>query len=115
MGIMAWRQSDYDGAEQSLGESLALYRGSGDGKGAASSLPFLGKAAIDRNELDLASELLSEGESKCRSLGDTANLADILNISAIVAMAREIWWERIRSSKRGWAWPVRRGTSAVWR
>jgi tetratricopeptide (TPR) repeat protein len=38
--------------------------------------------------LDLAAELLSEGESICRSLGYTANLADILNISAIVAMAR---------------------------
>jgi tetratricopeptide (TPR) repeat protein len=87
-GIMAWRQSDYDGAEQSLGESLALYRGSGGGKGEAISLLYLGKAAIDRNELDLASEQLSEGESICRSLGDTANLADILNISAIVAMAR---------------------------
>jgi tetratricopeptide (TPR) repeat protein len=88
LGIMAWRQSDYDGAEQSLGESLALYRGSGDGKGEAISLLYLGKAAIDRNRLDLAAELLSEGESICRSLGYTANLADILNISAIVAMAR---------------------------
>ena len=88
LGIMAWRQSDYERAEQSLGESLALYRGSGDGKGEAISLLYLGKAAIDRNELDLASELLSEGESMCRSVGDTANLADILNISAIVAMAR---------------------------
>jgi hypothetical protein len=58
------------GWRQSLEQSLALCRQSGDMKGEARSLCFLGEMAIDLHDFEQASELLAQSASTSRGLGD---------------------------------------------
>jgi tetratricopeptide (TPR) repeat protein len=88
-GDMALRQGDYERAEQSLEESLALYRESKDGKGEARSLRSLGRCASDLHDFDRASELLSESARIGRRLGDRSELAETLNNLGVLATYRE--------------------------
>ena len=88
-GDMALRQGDYERAEQSLEESLALFRESGDEKGEARSLRSLGKCVSDRHDLDRASELLSESARISRRSGDESELAQVLSSLGVLAIYRK--------------------------
>ena len=87
-GFMAYKEGDYEKARQSLEQSLALYRQSGDMKGEARSLCLLGEMVIDLHDFERASELLAQSASISRRLGDEADLAYTMNNLGALALYR---------------------------
>jgi tetratricopeptide (TPR) repeat protein len=87
-GFMAYREGDYEKARQSLEQSLALCRQSGDMKGEARSLCFLGEMATDLHDLKRASGLLAQSASISRRLGDEPDLAYTMNNLGALALYR---------------------------
>jgi predicted ATPase/class 3 adenylate cyclase len=87
-GFMAYREGDYEKARQSLEQSLALCRQSGDMKGEARSLCFLGEMATDLHDLKRASGLLAQSASISRRLGDEPDLAYKMNNLGALALYR---------------------------
>jgi tetratricopeptide (TPR) repeat protein len=87
-GYIAYREGDYDKARQSLEQSLALCRQSGDLKGEARSLCLLGEMAIDLHDYERASELLAQSASISRKLGDDPDLAYTMNNLGALALYR---------------------------
>ena len=88
-GWLAWEQSDYDRSEALNAESLALFRQSEDGAGAAQALYTLGLAELHRGELKRASGLLDEAVTLNRISGDTARLSLSLTARGILAMVSQ--------------------------
>ena len=87
-GFMAYREGDYEKARQSLEQSLALCRQSGDMKGEARSLCFLGEMATDLHDFERASGLLAQSASISRRLGDEPDLAYAMNNLGALALYR---------------------------
>ena len=87
-GFMAFKEGDYEKARQSLEQSLALCRQSGDMKGEARSLCFLGEMATDLHDLKRASGLLAQSASISRRLGDEPDLAYTMNNLGALALYR---------------------------
>ena len=87
-GEIAWRRGDGARGEAHLNESLEIAGEVGDRQLIAANQLMLGRAAVDREELDRARVLLDESLATSRELGDTYGIAsalDGLGRAAIVA------------------------------
>jgi predicted ATPase len=84
-GRLAFGQGALDRAAGSLEESLALYRGLGDERGAAFALAELGQLLRARGEYDRAAALSEEGLALGRGSGDPLAAAIALNTLGHIA------------------------------
>jgi predicted ATPase/DNA-binding CsgD family transcriptional regulator len=80
--------ANLDEAEALYRRQLALSRDLGDTPGVVGALRALGSIAIDRDDVDAASQMLAEGQTLAHHSDATWDAAAIANLQGIVAFAR---------------------------
>ncbi len=88
LGLVAWKQGEFDTAESYFEESIALKRKLGDRHGEAKSLNNLGLVARKRGEMEAAESYYKESLALKRELGDRHGEAKSLNNLGLVARKR---------------------------
>jgi predicted ATPase/class 3 adenylate cyclase len=88
LGTLAVGQGDYELAEASCGEALALYRELKDKKGVSLSCVDLGWAATYQGDYERATALFEEGLVAARESKDAWTLSHALNALSVMASHR---------------------------
>ena len=77
-GVLAYKQADYQRAEELWEEGLELNRSLGDSEGIARALAELGGVAAAEREYERATKLYEESRDLYRGLGDVLSLGTVL-------------------------------------
>ncbi len=89
LGMLPFRQGDYDRAEALVAEGLALARKAGDRFSRYIALYNASRVALKRGDLNRAAELFREGLRFSADANDRANVAYCLEGLAAIAVARD--------------------------
>jgi predicted ATPase/DNA-binding XRE family transcriptional regulator len=87
-GALAWVLTDFEAARQHCEQSVAIWRTTGDRRGLAYALMFLGMAVLRQGDYQHAVTLLEESITAFRAVDDRGGLAHALNALRQALVAR---------------------------